>query len=109
MLHCRCGSANPARPIAFRAPRGLGLGPLIRPEEERPVPDKRAADRAGPFMPVEDRLVDTGPVEEEIVGHQRVVLVVVVGAAAEAVGAALRDPRGVTAAVAARGSVHGGC
>ena len=80
---------------------GLGLRPLIGPEEERPVPDNRTADGAAPFMPIEDRLVDAGPVEEKVVGHQRVVLVVVVAAAAEAVGAALRDQREVAASVAA--------
>ena len=69
--------------------RGVRLRPLVPAEEERLVPDDRAANRAAPLMAIEDRLLDPGAIEEEIVGHQRVVLVVVVDAAAEAVGAAL--------------------
>ena len=85
--------------------RGVRLRPLVRAEEERLVPDDRAANRAAALMAIEDRLLDPGAVEEEIVGHQRVVLVVVVDAAAEAVGAAFAHEREVAAAVPPRACV----
>ena len=85
--------------------RGLRLRSLIRPEEERLVPGNRAAEGAAALVAPEDRLLDVRAIEEEVVGHHRVVLMVVVADAAIAIGAALRHQREVAAAVSAGAGV----
>src|SRR5262245_55189302 len=79
---------------------GLGLGSLIGAEEERLVAHDRSADGAPAFIALQDRLVDAGSIEEEVVGHQRVALVVEIAAAAETVRAALGDEGEISPAIA---------
>ena len=63
--------------------------PLVVGEEERPVPEQRAAERAAELVLLEVRLGAAGAVVEEVVGVERVVAVELEAAAVRDVGARL--------------------